>query len=100
MDLLERKILSRLKSGDQNAFEYIFKSFYSPLCLYATDILKVPEVAEEIAQEAFVAFWEKRRKLEINQSLKSYLYSMKHPCFCKYKRACEFNEVKDHGKNY
>ncbi len=94
MDFLERKILLRIKSGDQKAFEYIFKGYYSPLCLYAYDLLKDNELAQEIVQESFINFWEKRKKLEINQSLKSYLYRMIHNQCISYLRSDKTRQTK------
>lgn len=94
MDFLERKILFQFKSGDQKAFEYIFKGFYSPLCLYASDLLKDDELAQEIVQECFINLWEKRKKLEINQSIKSYLYRMVHNQCISYLRSDKTNQAK------
>lgn len=94
MDFLEKKILLRFKSGDQKAFEYIFKSFYSPLCLYASDLLRDDGLAQEIVQESFINFWEKRKNLEINQSLKSYLYRMVHNHCISYLRSDKTRQTK------
>ena len=70
-----------LRANDQNAFEMIFRTWYSPLCNFAYSFLKDKDESEEIVQSAFVAFWEKRSQIEIETSLKSYLYrSIRNAC--------------------
>lgn len=54
----------------------IFRSYYQPLCRYAYSFLEDKEEAEEVVQSAFITIWEKRKSLDIQTSLKSYLYRM------------------------
>ena len=68
----------RLQQGDEKAFEMIFKANYASLVGYALKILNDREEAEEMVQEVFVTVWEKRRELNIEVSLKSYLYRSVH----------------------
>ena len=70
--------LSTLKSGDEKAFEQIFREYYQGLVGYAIKMLKEKEGAEEIVQEVFVKIWEKRETVEIKTSLKSYLFRSVH----------------------
>lgn len=67
-------LLKKIKEGDINTFEKIFRLYYSPLCLYAASITGKMYIAEEIVQELFYVFWKEREKLQILHSLKSYLY--------------------------
>jgi RNA polymerase sigma-70 factor, ECF subfamily len=82
MDRQEEHILfEKIKAGDEKAFEALFRRYYAHLCLYATQILKNPSAAEEIVQELFVRFWEKREETEIETSLKNYLFrAVKNHC--------------------
>jgi RNA polymerase sigma-70 factor (ECF subfamily) len=66
--------LKKIKEGDINTFERIFRLYYSPLCLYAAGITGKMYIAEEIVQELFYVFWKERGKIQILHSLKSYLY--------------------------
>jgi RNA polymerase sigma-70 factor (ECF subfamily) len=70
----DRKIFNEIKKGNLKTFERLFKKYYSSLCNYATKYLKDLNKAEEVVQELFYRLWEKRNKLDINVSLKSYLY--------------------------
>lgn len=51
------------------------------LCNFANTYLQNMAVAEDFVQEIFVHLWEKKDKIEIKTSLKSYLYqAVKHKC--------------------
>ncbi|MPQ46785.1 RNA polymerase sigma-70 factor [Marinifilum sp. N1E240] len=67
-------ILHRIRKGDLNEFEKVFKQYYPMLCHYALKFVKDSSQAEEIVQELFCKLWEDRQKLNIHTSLKSYLY--------------------------
>lgn len=62
--------------GNQPAFEMIFKTYYKPLCHYAYSFLNDKNEAEEVVQTTFIKIWEKKNELNVQSSLKAYLYSM------------------------
>jgi RNA polymerase sigma-70 factor (family 1) len=64
--------------GDEKAFEQLFRSYYQPLCNRANAILNDIDEAEETVQNIFIILWEKREQMEINFSIKSYLYRAVH----------------------
>lgn len=64
----------RIKKGDISAFENVFREFYAPLTHYANGILQDMEAAEEVVQDFFYVYWNNRHEIEIQTSLKSYLY--------------------------
>jgi RNA polymerase sigma-70 factor (ECF subfamily) len=70
----DQAVFLAIQSGQTNAFEMLFKTYYQPLCRYANSYLKDPDDAEEIVQAAFIGLWEKRKAISIESSLKSYLY--------------------------
>ncbi|WP_297337870.1 RNA polymerase sigma-70 factor [Algoriphagus sp.] len=70
----DRQVFLAIQSGQNSAFEMLFKTYYQPLCRYANSYLKDPDGAEEIVQAVFIGFWEKRKSISIDTSLKSYLY--------------------------
>lgn len=71
-------ILLAIRQGNERVFETIFKRHYQTLCNYACGILKDMDDAEEVVQSIFLKFWEQREEIEINVSLKSYLYRAVH----------------------
>jgi len=68
-------LIQKLKDDDINALEVIFSKYYSGLCRYLTIIFKNQLIAEHIVQDLFLYIWENRKKLDINTSLSSYLYT-------------------------
>ena len=64
----------KIRNGDRAAFELLFHAMYGQLCAYAVRFLNDQDDAEEIVQEVFVRVWQKREQIDINYSIKSYLY--------------------------
>lgn len=70
-----------LQGDDDVAFEQLFKTHYKALHAYANVILKEEDLAEEIVQAMFLKFWEKRQLLQVQSSIKAYLYKcVYHDC--------------------
>ncbi|BEG98710.1 RNA polymerase sigma-70 factor [Bacteroides sedimenti] len=67
-------LLTRIKNGDVQAFENLFRTYYKPLCYYADSFLNDMDSAEEIVQNLFYLFWKEKAELQIRLSVKSYLY--------------------------
>lgn len=59
---------------DDQRFERLFKSHYRELHAYAHTMLQDEDSAEEIVQSMFLRFWEKRDMLNIQTSIRAYLY--------------------------
>lgn len=74
MENLEKRILKELKYGSKKAFEYVFKTYYDPLCRYAEEILKDRDQSEDVVETLFIIIWEDRKKIDIHTSFRSYLY--------------------------
>ncbi|MDD2425260.1 MAG: RNA polymerase sigma-70 factor [Bacteroidales bacterium] len=66
--------LIRIREGSIEAFEELFRSFYSPLLFFSMSITRREDVSEEIVQEIFYQIWKNRERLTVITSLKSYLY--------------------------
>jgi RNA polymerase sigma-70 factor (ECF subfamily) len=75
-----------IRKGDRKAFEQVFRAYYAALVRFALEILKDQDAAEDRVQEVFVKLWERREKIEIQTSLKAYLYmAVKNHCLNKLK---------------
>ncbi|MBW3466907.1 RNA polymerase sigma-70 factor [Arthrospiribacter ruber] len=87
MQALDQKVFTDILQGDVAAFEILFKSHYSALCRFAYQYLSDKDAAEEVVQSAFIGFWEKKESIQIDASLKSYLYSsVRNACLNELKR--------------
>ncbi|MEP6730249.1 MAG: RNA polymerase sigma-70 factor [bacterium] len=67
--------IERIRSGDEAAFEALFRAFAPGLCSVATRQLRSRAEAEELVQELFLDLWRRRGQLAIEQGLSSYLYT-------------------------
>jgi RNA polymerase sigma-70 factor (ECF subfamily) len=63
---------------DDHAFEQLFKAHFKALHSYASVMLYQDSHAEEIVQNMFVRLWEKRALLDVQISVKAYLYKCVH----------------------
>jgi RNA polymerase sigma-70 factor, ECF subfamily len=66
----------RIKLGDEQAFELLFRKYYVRLCGFANKFIYDPEEAREIVQESFLKIWEGREDIDPEDSLKSYLFKI------------------------
>jgi RNA polymerase sigma-70 factor (family 1) len=81
ISITDDSLLQSLRNNDSQAFEEIFKRYWSRLFLYAYNILKDKEICEDIIQEIFADLW-KRRNENIITNLSSFLYqSVKYQIF-------------------
>ncbi len=72
----EKYLFSQLKSGNEKAFEYFFKTYFEQLYQYAYQITKDQVQSEEIVEDTFVILWEKRKQIDLQGPPKSYLFRM------------------------
>lgn len=71
-------ITGRIRQGDVQQFESLFRSSYVSLVRYARTLIKDQDTAEEIVQDLFYRLWKDRGKLEIESSLNGYLFRSVH----------------------
>jgi len=67
-----------IRNGNEAAFEKIFKMYFRNLHAFAYTFMKDDDIAEEIVQNVFFRIWEKKDQLQIDDSLKAYLYRSVH----------------------
>lgn len=70
--------VSSIKNGNEAAFEKVFKTYFRNLHAFAYTFMKDDIIAEEIVQNVFFRIWEKKEQLQIDDSLKAYLYRSVH----------------------
>jgi RNA polymerase sigma-70 factor, ECF subfamily len=77
----EKYIIDQLKKQDKIVFDFVFTYYYSGLCIYAKQFVGSIEAAEDIVQDFFVHLWIKASTIQIDHSLKAYLFvSVKNSC--------------------
>ncbi|MNJ98082.1 ECF RNA polymerase sigma factor SigW [compost metagenome] len=70
--------ITLIRKGSEAAFEKVFKLYFKNLHAYAYTFIKDDIMSEEIVQNVFFRIWEKRDILQIDDSLKAYLYRSVH----------------------
>ena len=69
-------ILTRLKSDDRAALKDLFQEHYPLVCQAIHRFIRDHATTEDLAQEVFLRFWEKRHSIEVTSSLPAYLRRM------------------------
>jgi len=75
---IDSDIIGRIRQGDKQEFEKLFRSSYVSLVRYAKTLLRDHDAAEEIVQELFFRLWQDRQTLRVESSLNGYLFRSVH----------------------
>ena len=67
-------VLGRLRAGEQDAYESIFRTYYAQLVAAAEYMVRDRAEAEDVVQDVMVELWRRRENIEVATSLKAYLY--------------------------
>ncbi len=73
MEHTETLIVEQLKTGNEDAYQYIYDRHYALLCHVANGYVKDHFLAETIVGDTIFHLWEIRETLEISVSIRSYL---------------------------
>ena len=71
---LPTDIIKRLFIGDEETYIFLFREYYVSLCAYSRRYVGRKDIAEDIVSDTFLKIWERRKRLEINTSIKAYLF--------------------------
>ena len=71
---LPTDIIKCLIIGDEETYIFLFREYYVSLCAYSRRYVGRKDIAEEIVSDTFLKIWENRKQLEINTSVKAYLF--------------------------
>ena len=74
----DNEIIRRIRQGDVQQFESLFRSSYISLVRYAKSFVRDHDTAEEIVQDLFFRLWDERNKIKIETSLNGYLFRAVH----------------------
>lgn len=66
--------LHRLKQGNENAFEIIFRRYHAKIYHFVLNILYDKILAEDITQNVFLSVWEHRKDIIPEKNFSTYLY--------------------------
>lgn len=70
----ENKILlERLKDGDLDAFNYVYKQYAPKIYIRLIKLVKDTNIAEELLQDVFLKIWRNRSKIDISRGFISFI---------------------------
>ncbi len=69
----ELQIIKGLIEGDEEAYHYVFKTYYEPMCILASTILHDDFLAQAAVSDVISHIYEIRENLTIHSNLRSYL---------------------------
>ena len=73
MQVDEKSIIHGLVEGSENAYRYVFKTYYGPMCILAESILSDEFLAQAAVSDVISHLYEVRSEVEIRTNLRSYL---------------------------
>ncbi len=83
----DKFLLALIKQGNKDAFNVLFRYYYSGLVVFAMRYLHAKEESEEMVQDIFLKLWSEREHLHIHTSLRDFLFtSAKNRCLDRIKR--------------
>ena len=68
----------KVKKGNIKAFETLYKSYFTSLCLYSYGLIPDEGLVKEIVNDVFLKIWDKRRDIDIRYGIKPYLFRCVH----------------------
>ncbi len=98
-------LLKEIRKGNPRAFNFLFDTYYSPLCNYINTLTKDFELTEDIVQETMLIIWKNRSNIKPQKSIKYYIYKIAYHQYVDYyrknkKKLDYFNEVKKVALDY
>ncbi len=78
---MNKNIIRHITRGDRKAFRAVFDEYFNALSAFGYKYVPDQFVVEDLVQEAFISFWEKREDFNHINAVKSFLYtSVRNKC--------------------
>ncbi|TKG95036.1 RNA polymerase sigma-70 factor [Puteibacter caeruleilacunae] len=74
MNFEEKLILNEIRQGNDRVYEALFRKHYAMLVNFANQYVCDLETSEDIVQGVFMHFWVNAKNVDIDISIKSYLF--------------------------
>lgn len=97
-----KKLTESIKTLNKATFEEAFRSYFTPLCSFAQKYIHDIDEAKDIVHNVFINLWNKREEIDLNTSLKSYLFQGVHNRSLNYirdhKKIVQFDTLQSEGE--
>jgi RNA polymerase sigma-70 factor (ECF subfamily) len=74
MDIVDEQLVTSASNGDASAYSSLFEKYQGGIYNFAYSLVRSPEDAKDIAQEAFIKVFEALPRLQEGAKFSSYLY--------------------------
>lgn len=71
-------LAARMRNGEHEAFEALYREFVAPLTRYVSVIVRNPSRVEDVVADIFVAVWEGRARLARPDRFEAWLFRIGH----------------------
>lgn len=88
MSFSENDLVAMMKNDSQEAFFIFYRKYLPVVEDFAFSLVKDRDISREIAQNVFIKIWDRRKKLDDVESLRSYLFRMTRNAVYDYFRSC------------
>lgn len=72
----EKSILKRLKAGNMDAFDMIYRKYSKKMYSFTFSLLKDHDQSEELVQDVFVTLWAKREQINTDLQFENYIFTI------------------------
>jgi RNA polymerase sigma factor (sigma-70 family) len=69
-------LLQQLRQGSEQAFTILYDKFSTPIYRNILHLVKNEDIAQELLQDLFLKIWEIRQNIKLEDSFKSFLYTV------------------------
>ncbi|MEN6455900.1 MAG: RNA polymerase sigma-70 factor [Prolixibacteraceae bacterium] len=76
MTVTETQLIEKIKNSDDVAFKIIYNKYFPRLYYFIYEFIGLDDLTENVVQDTFATFWEKRHTLRDDLNVSSYLYSV------------------------
>jgi RNA polymerase sigma factor (sigma-70 family) len=78
----DAQLMQLFRQGREGGLAVVFERLYPALCMYGLRLVQEKAVAEDLAEEALIAVWERRAQFQSFLHLKHYCYTtVRNACF-------------------
>jgi RNA polymerase sigma-70 factor (ECF subfamily) len=74
LKISDEQLFVNIKQDDYSSYNQLFVRYYSHLCLFVNGMINNKSESEDIVQELFIKLWTDRKKLDIQNTISSYIY--------------------------
>lgn len=74
LQINDKDLVLKIRTDHKSAFDALFQKYYVTLCRFALSFLRCEDLAEDAVQRTFIQFWERRKSIQVKESVKAYLF--------------------------